>query len=104
MSDISVFVKARPVPNGSGVCVERHCRCGMCFDTTGSTVSVTADQLERLKADPMLVVTEVDAAPAATDAPQAETPEAPEPEAPKADAPATEPDKAAAKTADKKAG
>lgn len=100
MSDISVFVKARPVPNGSGVCVERHCRCGMCFDVTGSTVSVTADQLERLKADPMLVVTIVDAD---TEAPQAETPAAPEPEAPKADAPATETDKTAAK-ADKKAG
>ena len=100
MSDISVFVKARPVPNGSGVCVERHCRCGMCFDTTGSTVSVTADQLERLKADPMLVVTIVDAD---TEAPQAETPAVPEPETPKADAPAPETDKTAAK-ADKKAG
>ena len=103
MSDISVFVQARPVPNGSGVCVERHCRCGMCFDVTGSTVSVTANQLERLKADPMLVVTEVEAAPAATDAPQAEASAAPEPEAAKADAPATETDKTAAK-ADKKAG
>ena len=100
MSDISVFVKARPVPNGSGVCVERHCRCGMCFDTTGSAASVTADQLERLKADPMLVVTIVDAG---TEAPQVETPAAPEPEAAKADAPATETDKTAAK-ADKKAG
>lgn len=100
MSDISVFVKARPVPNGSGVCVERHCRCGMCFDTTGSAASVTADQLERLKADPMLVVTIVDAD---TESPQIETPAAPEPEAPKADAPATETDKTAAK-ADKKAG
>ena len=100
MSDISVFVKARPVPNGSGVCVERHCRCGMCFDTTGSTVSVTADQLERLKADPMLVVNEVEAT---TEAPQEEAPAAPEPEAAKADAPATETDKTAAK-ADKKAG
>lgn len=100
MSDISVFVKARPVPNGSGVCVERHCRCGMCFDAEGRTVSVTADQLERLKADPMLVVTEVEAG---TEAPQAETPAVPEPETPKADAPATETDKAAAK-ADKKAG
>ena len=100
MSDISVFVKARPVPNGSGVCVERHCRCGMCFDAEGRAVSVTADQLERLKADPMLVVTIVDAD---TEAPQAETPAAPEPEAPKADAPATETDKTAAK-ADKKAG
>ena len=101
MSDISVFVKARPVPNGSGVCVERHCRCGMCFDAEGRAVSVTADQLERLKADPMLVVTIVDAD---TEAPQAETPAASEPEAAKADAPATEPDKTAAKTADKKAG
>jgi len=100
MSDISVLVQARPLPNGSGVYVERHCRCGMCFDTTGSTVSVTADQLERLKADPMLVVTEVEAPP---EAPQAETPAAPEPEAPKADTPATETDKTAAK-ADKKAG
>jgi hypothetical protein len=104
MSDISVFVKARPFPSSSGVCVERHCRCGMCFDAEGRAVSVTADQLERLKADPMLVVTEVDAAHVAADAPQAETPEAPEPEAAKADAPATEPDKTAAKTADKKAG
>ena len=101
MSDISVFVQARPLPNGSGVYAERRCRCGMCFDVTGSTVSVTADQLERLKADPMLVVTIVDAD---TEAPQGEMPEAPEPEAPKADAPATEPDKPAAKTADKKAG
>ncbi len=100
MSDISVFVKARPVPNGSGVYAERRYRCGMCFDAEGSAVSVTADQLERLKADPMLVVTEEKAA---TDTPQAETPEAPEPEAPKADAPATETDKTAAK-ADKKAG
>ena len=100
MSDISVFVKARPVPNGSGVCVERHCRCGMCFDAAGRAVSVTADQLERLKADPMLVVTIVDAD---TEAPQAETPAVPEPEAPKVDAPVTETDKPAAK-ADKKAG
>lgn len=100
MSDIAVFVKARPVPSGSGVCVERHCRCGMCFDAEGRTVSVTADQLERLKADPMLVVTIVDAG---TEAPQAETPAAPEPEAPKVDAPVTETDKPAAK-ADKKAG
>ena len=73
MSDISVFVQARPLPNGSGVYAERHCRCGMCFDAEGRTVSVTADQLERLKADPMLVVTIVDAA---TETPQAETPEA----------------------------
>lgn len=100
MSDISVFVQARPTPNGSGVYAERRCRCGMCFDAEGRTVSVTADQLERLKADSMLVVTIVDAA---TEAPQAETPAAPEPEAPKADAPATETDKTAAK-ADKKAG
>ena len=100
MSDIAVFVKARPVPSGSGVYVERHCRCGMCFDAEGRTVSVTADQLERLKADPMLVVTIVDAG---TEAPQAETPAAPEPEAPKVDAPVTETDKPAAK-ADKKAG
>lgn len=100
MSEISVFVQARPHPNGSGVYAERRCRCGMCFDAEGSAVSVTADQLERLKADPMLVVTIVDAD---TEAPQAETPAAPEPEAAKADAPATETDKTAAK-ADKKAG
>ena len=103
MSDIAVFVKARLVPNGSGVYAERRYRCGMCFDAEGSAVSVTADQLERLKADPMLVVTEVDAAPAATDASQAEAPAASEPEAAKADAPAPETDKTAAK-ADKKAG
>ena len=103
MSDIAVFVKARPFPIGGGVYAERRCRCGMCFDVEGSAVSVTADQLERLKADPMLVVTEVEAAPAATDTPQAETPAAPESEAAKADAPATETDKTAAK-ADKKAG
>ena len=54
MSEISVFVQARPHPNGSGVYAERRCRCGMCFDAEGSAVSVTADQLERLKADPML--------------------------------------------------
>ena len=100
MSEISVFVQARPHPNGSGVYAERRCRCGMCFDAEGRKVSVTDDQLERLKADPMLVVTIVDAD---TEAPQAETPAAPEPEAPKADAPATETDKTAAK-ADKKAG
>ena len=104
MSNISVFVKARLLPSDSGVYAVRRYRCGMGFDAEGHTVSVTAGELEILKADPLLVVTEVDAAPAATDAPQAETPEAPEPEAPKADAPATEPDKAAAKTADKKAG
>lgn len=100
MSDIAVFVKARPFPIGGGVYAERRCRCGMCFDAEGRTVSVTADQLERLKADPMLVVTIVDAG---TEAPQAETPAAPEPEAPKVDAPVTETDKPAAK-ADKKAG
>ena len=100
MSDIAVFVKARPFPIGGGVYAERRCRCGMCFDVEGRAVSVTADQLERLKADPMLVVAEVEAD---TEAPQAETPAAPEPEAAKADAPATETDKTAAK-ADKKAG
>lgn len=101
MSDISVFVKARPFPSGSGVYAERHCRCGMCFDAEGRTVSVTADQLERLKADPMLVVTEVEAA---TDASQAETSAASESETATAETPATEPDKTAAKAADKKAG
>ena len=100
MSDISVFIQARPLPNGSGVYAKCHCRCGMCFDAEGRAVSVTADELERLKADPMLVVTEVEAG---TEAPQAETPAASEPEAAKADAPATETDKTAAK-ADKKAG
>ena len=100
MSDIAVFVKARPFPIGGGVYAERRCRCGMCFDAEGRAVSVTADQLERLKADPMLVVTEVEAD---TEAPQVETPAVPEPEAAKADAPATETDKTAAK-ADKKAG
>lgn len=100
MSNISVIVKASPFPIGGGVYAERRCRCGMCFDTEGRAVSVTADQLERLKADPMLVVTIVDAG---TEAPQAETPTAPEPEAAKADAPASETDKTAAK-ADKKAG
>ena len=54
---------------------------------TGSAVSVTAGELEILKADPLLVVTIVDA----------------DTEAPKAYAPATETDKTAAK-ADKKAG
>ena len=100
MSDISVFVKARLLPSDSGVYAVRRYRCGMGFDAEGRTVSVTADELERLKADPMLVVTEVEAD---TEAPQAETPAAPEPEAAKADAPATETDKTAAK-ADKKAG
>lgn len=100
MSDIAVFVKARPFPIGGGVYAERRCRCGMCFDAEGRAVSVTADQLERLKADTMLVVTEVEAD---TEAPQVETPAVPEPEAAKADAPATETDKTAAK-ADKKAG
>lgn len=92
MSDrINIHVRAR---------AERRCRCGMCFDATDRTVSVTTAELVRLKADPLLVVTDADAA---TDAPQAETPAAPETEAPKADAPATETDKTAAK-ADKKAG
>lgn len=100
MSDISVFVKARLLPSDSGVYAVRRYRCGMGFDAEGHTVSVTADELKRLKADPMLVVTEVEAD---TEAPQAETPAAPEPEAAKADAPATETDKTAAK-ADKKAG
>ena len=101
MSDISVFVQARPLPNGSGVYADRHCRCGMCFDAEGRTVSVTVDDLARLKADPMLVVTEVDAP---TEPPQTEASEAAEPEAPRADASAPEPDKSATKTADKKAG
>lgn len=100
MSDISVLVQARPLPNGSGIYAERHCRCGMCFDTTGSAVSVTADQLERLKADSMLVVTEVDAA---VEAPQGETSEELEPEVSKTDIPASKANKTAAK-ADKKAG
>ena len=104
MSDIAVFVKARPFPIGGGVYAERRCRCGMCFDAEGRAVSVTADQLERLKADPMLVVTEVEAPPADTEAPQAETPAASESETTTSDAPVTEPDKTATKTADKKAG
>ena len=103
MSEISVFVQARPHPNGSGVYAEHRCRCGMCFDADGRAVSVTAYLLERRTGYPMGVFTDVDAAPAATDAPQAETPTAPEPEAAKADAPASETDKTAAK-ADKKAG
>lgn len=56
MSKITVFVKARP--GAAGILVERRCRCGMCFDTEGRTVSVTEDQLARLKADPQLVVTD----------------------------------------------
>ena len=59
MSKITVFVKARP--GAAGILVERRCRCGMCFDTEGRTVSVTEDQLARLKADPMLVVTDAPA-------------------------------------------
>lgn len=101
MSDISVFVKARPFPNGGGVYAERRYRCGMGFDAEGRTVSVTADQLERLKADPMLVVNEVEAT---TEAPQEEAPAASEPETATAETPATEPDKPATKAADKKAG
>ena len=100
MSDISVFVKARLLPSDSGVYAVRRYRCGMGFDAEGHTVSVTAGELEILKADPLLVVTEVEAPP---ESPQVETPAVPEPETPKADAPATEPDKTAAK-ADKKAG
>lgn len=96
MSDISVFVKARLLPSDSGVYAVRRYRCGMGFDAEGCTVSVTAGELEVLKADPLLVVTEVEAD---TEAQQAETPEAPQ-----ADAPATEPEKTAAKTAGKKAG
>lgn len=100
MSDISVFVKARLLPSDSGVYAVRRYRCGMGFDAEGHTIRVTAGELEILKADPLLVVTIVDAD---TEAPQAETPAVPDPEAPKADAPATETDKTAAK-ADKKAG
>lgn len=60
MGTISVFVKARPGA-AAGIFVERRCRCGMCFDTEGRTVSVTEDQLARLQADPMLVVTDAPA-------------------------------------------
>ncbi|GAB1254608.1 hypothetical protein [Desulfovibrio falkowii] len=49
---INVHVRAR---------AERRCRCGMCFDIAGRTVSVTEDQLARLQADPMLVVTDTPA-------------------------------------------
>lgn len=59
MGNIAVFVKARP--GAAGILVERRCRCGMCFDTVGRTVSVTEDQLALLQADPMLVVTEAPA-------------------------------------------
>ncbi len=59
MSNITVYVKARP--GSAGILVERRCRCGMCFDTVGRTVSVTEDQLALLKADPMLVVTDAPA-------------------------------------------
>jgi hypothetical protein len=94
MSDIAVFVKARLLPSDSGVYAVRRYRCGMGFDAEGHTVSVTAGELEILKADPLLVVTEVDATEVATtEAPQAAT----------AETPATETDKTAAK-ADKKAG
>lgn len=88
MSDISVFVQARPFPSSSGVYAVRRYRCGRGFDAEGCTVSVTADELEILKADPLLVVTEVDA----------------DTEAPQAAAPATATDNTAAKTAGKKAG
>lgn len=59
MSNIAVCVKARP--GAAGILVERRCRCGMCFDTVGRTVSVTEDQLALLQADPMLVVTDAPA-------------------------------------------
>lgn len=59
MSNITVYVKARP--GAAGIFVERRCRCGMCFDTVGRTVSVTEDQLALLKADPMLVVADAPA-------------------------------------------
>lgn len=59
MSNITVYVKARP--GAAGILVERRCRCGMCFDTVGRIVSVTEDQLARLQADPMLVVTDAPA-------------------------------------------
>ena len=59
MSNITVYVKARP--GAAGILVERRCRCGMCFDIAGRTVSVTEDQLALLQADPMLVVTEAPA-------------------------------------------
>lgn len=67
MSNITVYVKARP--GSAGILVERRCRCGMCFDTVGRTVSVTEDQLARLQADPMLVVTN---APAPESEPESE--------------------------------
>lgn len=54
MSDVHVCSKG-----------SRRCRCGRCFDTLGSDVSVDAADLARLKADPMLVVTEPAAATAA---------------------------------------
>lgn len=116
MGKIAVFVKARP--GATGIFVERRCRCGMCFDTTGRTVSVTEDQLARLQADPQLIVTDapaLESTSTATDnpgpvetlpaaAPEAEVPTAPESEAPKAEAPASGTNKTASKTAAKKAG
>ena len=86
---IDIHVRAR---------AERRCRCGMCFDTAGKLVSVTKVELERLKADPLLVITEADSPE------EAEAPTASEAEAPKDEAPATaKTDKTAAKAA-KKAG
>lgn len=66
---------------------QRRCRCGRCYDALGEDVSVSAGELARLQADPLLLVTDV---PAAADAAAAA-------------APATETTKPAA-TADKKAG
>ena len=38
----------------------RRCRCGYCFDAEGQELKVTEDELAVLKADPMLVVTELE--------------------------------------------
>lgn len=50
--------------------MQRRCRCGMCFDSEGRSASVTPEVLARLRADPLLVVTE--------ETPEAEFPTAPD--------------------------
>lgn len=39
----------------------RRCRCGYCFDAEGQELVVSDEELAVLKADPMLVVTEIEA-------------------------------------------
>lgn len=66
----------------------RRCRCGYCFDAEGQELVVSGPELAALKADPMLVVTEIavpEVARNADDGPAA--PEEPDNAAPEGDMP-----------------